>query len=168
MARTWDPCKCSELHFGALVARTWDPCKCPELHFAVLVASLPLIAHGNIVIVNNDSAGEGFNDNTPVSTVGGNTGITLGEQRLNVFQRAADILNNTFDISAVVRVGSSFDPLECYPYSAVLGQAGPAALEFDSNTRNVTPHALYNQQVGYDADNSEVEITAQFNSSIVF
>lgn len=134
--------------------------------FAVLVASLPLIAHGNIVIVNNDSAGEGFNDNTPVSTVGGNTGITLGEQRLNVFQRAADILNNTFDISAVVRVGSSFDPLECYPYSAVLGQAGPAALEFDSNTRNVTPHALYNQQVGYDADNSEVEITAQFNSSI--
>jgi hypothetical protein len=31
-----------------------------------------------IVIVNNDGAGEGFNDPTPVAPVGGNPGVTLG------------------------------------------------------------------------------------------
>ena len=134
--------------------------------FASLVLAAPSLAQANIVIVNNDSAGEGFNDATSVSAVGGNLATTLGQQRLNVFQRAADILNNTFDIATTVRVGSSFDPLTCSSSFATLGQAGPAAVEFDFATRSITPHALYNQQVGYDADAGTVEINAQFNSSI--
>ena len=134
--------------------------------FASLVLAAPSLAQANIVIVNNDSAGEGFNDATSVSAVGGNLATTLGQQRLNVFQRAADILNNTFDIATTVRVGSSFDPLTCSSSFATLGQAGPAAVEFDFATRSITPHALYNQQVGYDANAGTVEINAQFNSSI--
>ena len=134
--------------------------------FASLVLAAPSLAQANIVIVNNDSAGEGFNDATSVSAVGGNPATTLGQQRLNVFQRAADILNNTFDIAVTVRVGSSFDPLTCSSGSAVLGQAGPAAFDYNFSTRTITPHALYNQQVGYDADTGTVEINAQFNSSI--
>ena len=134
--------------------------------FASLVLAAPSLAQANIVIVNNDSAGEGFNDATSVSAVGGNPATALGQQRLNVFQRAADILNNTFDIAVTVRVGSSFDPLTCSSGSAVLGQAGPAAFDYNSSTRTITPHALYNQQVGYDADTGTVEINAQFNSSI--
>ncbi len=134
--------------------------------FASLVLAAPSLAQANIVIVNNDSAGEGFNDATSVSAVGGNPATTLGHQRLNVFQRAADILNNTFDIAVTVRVGSSFDPLTCSSGSAVLGQAGPAAFDYNFSTRTITPHALYNQQVGYDADTGTVEINAQFNSSI--
>ncbi|MED5440054.1 MAG: tandem-95 repeat protein, partial [Pseudomonadota bacterium] len=133
---------------------------------ASLVLAAPSLAQANIVIVNNDSAGEGFNDATSVSAVGGNPATTLGQQRLNVFQRAADILNNTFDIAVTVRVGSSFDPLTCSSGSAVLGQAGPAAFDYNFSTRTITPHALYNQQVGYDADTGTVEINAQFNSSI--
>ncbi|MDQ4427230.1 tandem-95 repeat protein [Thalassolituus sp.] len=134
--------------------------------FASLVLAAPSLAQANIVIVNNDSAGEGFNDATSVSAVGGNPATALGQQRLNVFQRAADILNNTFDIAVTVRVGSSFDPLTCSSGSAVLGQAGPAAFDYNFSTRTITPHALYNQQVGYDADTGTVEINAQFNSSI--
>jgi hypothetical protein len=130
------------------------------------VLAAPSLAQANIVIVNNDSAGEGFNDATSVSAVGGNPATALGQQRLNVFQRAADILNNTFDIAVTVRVGSSFDPLTCSSGSAVLGQAGPAAFDYNFSTRTITPHALYNQQVGYDADTGTVEINAQFNSSI--
>ena len=42
-------------------------------------------------IVNNDGAGEGFNDTTPVAPIGGNPGTTLGQQRLNVFQAAANV-----------------------------------------------------------------------------
>lgn len=135
-----------------------------------LISALLLTASScvfsDVVIVNNDSAGEGFNDSTSVSAVGGNSATTLGAQRLAVFQQAADILNNTYDISVAVKVASTFDPLSCNSSSAVLGQAGPAAVEFDYSTHSLTPHALYNQNVGYDADTGSAEINAQFNSSI--
>ena len=42
-------------------------------------------------IQNNDAAGVGFNDPTPVAPVGGNNGTTLGQQRMNAFQFAANI-----------------------------------------------------------------------------
>lgn len=132
---------------------------------AVLLFSAPL-AWGNIVIVNNDGAGEGFNDTTPVTAIGGNPGTTLGQQRLNVFQQAADILNQRLQIDVVVRVAATFDPLFCTSGSGVLGQAGPEVVEFDYNTRSITPHALFNQQNGADADPNYVEISAQFNSNI--
>ena len=42
-----------------------------------------------ITILNNDAAGVGFNDATPAAPVGGNSGTTLGQQRLIAFQAAA-------------------------------------------------------------------------------
>ena len=49
------------------------------------------VAHASatLVIVNADAPDAGFNDSTPVDPVGGNTGTTLGAQRLIVFQEAA-------------------------------------------------------------------------------
>ena len=41
-------------------------------------------AAATITIVNGDPAGVGFNDPTPVAPVGGNTGTTLGAQRLSL------------------------------------------------------------------------------------
>ncbi|MEQ3761425.1 MAG: Ig-like domain-containing protein [Alcanivorax sp.] len=134
--------------------------------FSVLLLTAASHAFADVVIVNNDSGGEGFNDTTSVSAVGGNTATTLGAQRLAVFQEAADILNATYDITAVVKVASTFDPLSCSSSSAVLGQAGPAAVEFDYSTHSLTPHALYNQTVNADADAGVAEINAQFNSAI--
>ena len=43
-----------------------------------------------VTVVNNDSAGEGFNDPTAVSAVPGNLATTLGGQRLNAAQAAAN------------------------------------------------------------------------------
>src|SRR5205085_1127120 len=43
------------------------------------------------VISNADGAGEGFNDPTPFSPVGGNNATTLGGARLAVFQAAGAI-----------------------------------------------------------------------------
>src|SRR5262249_1199907 len=57
---------------------------------ALLLVGTPARA-ATIVVVNADGPGEGFNDATPVAPVGGNTATTLGGQRLNVFQYAADI-----------------------------------------------------------------------------
>jgi hypothetical protein len=43
------------------------------------------------VIVNGDDAGEGFNDQTSTTPVGGNDGTTLGEQRLIALEHAVQI-----------------------------------------------------------------------------
>src|SRR5262245_64609418 len=78
-----------------------------------------------IVVVNNDGPGEGFNDPTPVAPVGGNPGTTLGAQRLNAFQAAANIWGSLLSTSATITVSAAFDPLPCTATDAVLGQAGP-------------------------------------------
>jgi hypothetical protein len=64
-------------------------------HLAFVLASSALFAPhafgaATITIVNGDPAGVGFNDTTVVAPVGGNTGTTLGAQRLIAFQAAAD------------------------------------------------------------------------------
>ena len=75
---------------------------------ALLAAAMSaeLQAAATIVIINNDGANEGFNDPTPVAPVGGNTGTTLGQQRLNAFQHAAGIwgarLTSNVDRKSVV------------------------------------------------------------------
>src|SRR5947207_3394300 len=49
----------------------------------LLTAASKSFASATIVILNNDSAGVGFNDTTPVAPVGNNNGTTLG--KLNQF-----------------------------------------------------------------------------------
>ena len=65
----------------------------------ILVLALTLGAGAasaaTITIVNMDASNEGFNDATPAAPVGGNPGTTIGQQRLNLFQRAADIWGGT-------------------------------------------------------------------------
>ena len=56
----------------------------------------------NIIIVNNNAAGVGFNDPTPVAPVGGNPGTTLGAQRLNVFNYAASIWGGVLPSAALL------------------------------------------------------------------
>lgn len=54
----------------------------------------PAHAGATVTVVNNDGAGEGFNDPSAPdadSATGGNTGATLGAQRLQAFQAAANI-----------------------------------------------------------------------------
>ncbi|MCD8531901.1 MAG: Ig-like domain-containing protein, partial [Saccharospirillaceae bacterium] len=121
-----------------------------------------------IQIINADGSGEGFNDATAVSAVGGNNATTLGAQRLAVFSRAADILNATFDIAVTVNVNSSFDPLFCTTNSATLGSAGAANYQFvnDGGVWTVYADALANQLQGSDVEPAQAEINAQFNSGI--
>jgi hypothetical protein len=72
--------------------------KLPTLLLATLVGlicSSPAFASANIVIQNSDPAGVGFNDPTPATPVGGNNGTTLGQQRLNAFQYAANLWGAT-------------------------------------------------------------------------
>jgi len=122
-----------------------------------------------IVIVNMDGAGEGFNDNTPATPVGGNTGTTIGQQRLQVFEFVARIWESTIDSNVTIRVEAKFDPLACSSTSAVLGSAGPISVQRNfsnapfSNTYYTIAQA--NSLAGVDLSSS-ADISATFNADI--
>ena len=88
------------------------------------LAAAPAFGATTITIVNGNASGVGFNDPTPVAPVGGNTGTTLGQQRLNAFQYAANIWGTTLDSNVEIRILATFEPLTCNAGSAVLGSAG--------------------------------------------
>ena len=73
------------------------------------------------VIVNINAAGVGFNDPTPAAPVGGNTGTTLGEQRLIAFSYAASLWSARLDSNVPIRIRAQFTSLA----AGVLGSAGP-------------------------------------------
>ena len=60
---------------------------------AAIALSTGLVSAGpaQFVIVNLNAPNVGFNDPTPAAPVGGNTGTTLGEQRLIAFAHAASL-----------------------------------------------------------------------------
>jgi hypothetical protein len=134
-------------------------------------AAAPARAAATIVIVNLNAPGVGFNDPTPVAPVGGNTGTTLGEQRLNAFRRAADIWGATLTSSVPIRIGASFVPLSCTATSAVLGAAGANEVwsDFPGAPRTSTwyPSALASKLAGQDvATPGEPHIIARFNARL--
>ena len=87
-------------------------------------AAVPAFGAATITIVNGNDPGVGFNDPTPVAPVGGNTGTTLGQQRLNASQYAANIWGATLDSNVEIQILSTFESLSCSATSAVLGSAG--------------------------------------------
>lgn len=137
---------------------------------ALWPAFLSTAAAATITIVNADGAGEGFNDPTPVAPVGGNTGTTLGQQRLNVFLQAASIWGGILPSTVTIRVRASFDPLSCGATSAVLGAASTIGIARDFPNVPVAGTwyhiALANKLAGVDLDPANNDIQAFFNSSI--
>jgi len=140
------------------------------LAVAFTVAAAPLASAATITIVNQDGAGEGFNDPSPRVPVGGNSGTTLGEQRLEVFQFAADRWAALLDSPVEIRVGAKFDPLTCGATSAVLGSAGPATVTRDFSGAPLASTwysiAEANALAGTDLAPGSDDITATFNSAI--
>ena len=126
-----------------------------------------------IQIVNSDGAGEGFNDATAAAPVGGNPGLTVGAQRLNVFQYAADIWGSILPGNIIIRVNARFDPITvppCNATSGVLGGASPFAQYRDfpgapiAGTWYVVGEA--NQIFNADLDPMNVDINITFNSDV--
>jgi hypothetical protein len=136
----------------------------------LLLVGAPRADAAMFVINNVDGSGEGFNDPTAVAPVGGNPGTTLGQQRLNVFERAADIWGSVIDSDVPVRIQAAFDPLTCNASSAVLGSAGTiyAIRDFPNAPQSGTWYhtALANSLAGSDLIPESDDISATFNSSI--
>lgn len=142
------------------------------LDLATNGSSLAASPHAaNIVISNGDGPNEGFNDTTPATPEGGNTGTTRGEQRLILFNYAAAIWGGFLDSTVPITVNSKFDPLTpCSSSGGVLGSAGSASSSRDFAGAQFPetwyPVALRNKIVGSDNNPSAAEINATFNSSI--
>lgn len=122
-----------------------------------------------ITIVNLDGAGEGFNDPTAAAPVGGNPGVTVGQQRLNVFQEAANIWGALLPSNVTIRVRAQFNPQTCGATSAVLGSAGPVQVFRDFAGAEIAATwyhvALANKLANVDLSVSD-DINATFNSNI--
>src|SRR2546425_3829690 len=137
---------------------------------AFLSTATSAFGAATIAILNNDSVGVGFNDTTPVAPVGGNPGTTLGQQRLNAFQAAANIWGATLTSGSTITIRASWAPLSCSANSGVLGSAGAVTVwsDFPGATFPGTWYsaALANKLAGSDLDSSDPEINAQFNVNL--
>ena len=135
-----------------------------------LVCATATAQAATITIVNNDDAGEGFNDPTAVAPVGGNSGTTIGQQRLNVFQQAATIWGGILSSAVEIRVNATFDPLTCTSASATLGSCGAAYVYRDFANAEFPatwyPKALANKFAGTDLYAEGADMTARFNSNL--
>lgn len=135
-----------------------------------LAASSPAFAVATIVIVNNDAAGVGFNDTTAVAPVGGNSGTTLGQQRLIAFQAAANTWGATLNSTVTINIRAQWTALTCTATSAVLGSAGAiqiwrdfAGVPFTGTWYN---ESLTGKLTGADPDAVTPEINANFNINL--
>ncbi|HEX3896901.1 MAG TPA: PA domain-containing protein [Rudaea sp.] len=130
----------------------------------------PCIGATTIVINNKNVGTTGFNDPTVVVPVDGNPGVTLGQQRLNVFQRAADQWAALLNSNVTIVVDGSMVALTCTATSATLGSAGPlaTAANFPSAPRTNTSYniAEANALAGSDLDPTHSDIQAQFNVTL--
>ncbi len=124
-----------------------------------------------IVINNINAPGVGFNDPTPATPVGGNTGTTLGQQRLNAFTYAADLWGATLTSTVKIVINAQMTPLSCTSTSGVLGSAGAASVfrDFPNAPKAGTwyPYALANKLAGtYQGTLNNPQINANFNSNL--
>ncbi len=135
-----------------------------------VVLAAPLAHAATITITNADGAGEGFNDPTPVAPVGGNPGVTLGAQRLNVFNHAAGIWGSILPSNVVINVRAQFNPQTCTATSGTLGSTGSAQYFSDTPGTTVPGHwyhvALANKLANVDLNPALQDMNSTFNSSI--
>lgn len=132
-------------------------------------AALPASA-ANLVIFNFDGTGEGFNDPTAATPVGGNPGLTLGQQRLNTFAYAASIWGAELQSNSDIFIIARMDPLASTATSAVLGSAGPSSVFRDFDGAPLAGHwyhfALANKLAGENLLPGFGMINARFNSNL--
>lgn len=117
----------------------------------------------------------GFSDPTPAPAVGGNPGLTVGEQRRNAYLKAAEIWENILSPQVQIMVQATFAPLECEADAGVLGAAGTLNVFSDFSEDKAFPltwysGALANELAGADQNGSEPDpalLAPPFNDEMV-
>jgi len=139
-----------------------------SLMFIGLSTGNTFAGEAQFVIININAPGVGFNDPTPAAPVGGNTGTTLGEQRLIAFEHAASIWSARLDSSVPIRIRAQFTSLG----AGVLGSAGPREVfrDFPNAPLAGTWYhvALANKLAGVDLNPANDDINANFSTNFNF
>lgn len=136
------------------------------------LAGLVSQAHAAVTITIKpiNAPGVGFNDPTPAAPVGGNTGITVGEQRLIAFTHAANIWGAALTSNIEIVIQAQFSPLSCDVTGAVLGSAGATKIFRDfpgaKFSKTWYSYALANRLSGADQGGDTPQINANFNSEL--
>jgi hypothetical protein len=143
---------------------------------AGLLTAVPASADSTVILLNGDAPGVGLNDPTPAAPVAGNTGTTVGQQRLIALQHAADIWGSELDSPVPIMILVSFGVRSCTPTGAVLASAGPwnAFANFPSVggfpgpvQPNTWHHsALADKRAGFDITPDEPDLLAIFNINL--
>src|SRR5687768_6544661 len=137
---------------------------------ALLACAAAPVAAGpaQFVIVNINAANVGFNDPAPAVPVGGNTGTTLGQQRLIAFEHAARIWSARLDSNVPIRIRAQFVALG----PGVLGSAGPVSVVRDFPNAPIPATwyhvALANKLAGVDLLPANDDINANFSTNFNF
>src|SRR5512140_1255758 len=136
---------------------------------SILLTS-PLAAQTKVTINNLDPSLAGFNDPSPLTPVGGNTGTTKGQQRLIALRYAAQLWADRLNSAVPIQVDASFTKLTCSASSATLAQAGTTYI-FSDFTGAPLAHTWYafplaNAVAGTDLQAGSSQISASFNSAI--
>jgi hypothetical protein len=146
-----------------------------NLRWAVLLTLLAPAAFGKatITIVNTDLPGKGFNDPAPAAPVGGNPGVTIGEQRLNAFREAARVWGEILDSDLEIRIGASFADgtvLPCDDSGATLADSRSALFVKDFENAPIAntyyPVALANKFAKKDLAAGGPHIVTRFSSAL--
>jgi len=117
-----------------------------------------------------DPAGFGFNETDPATPVGGNPGTTLGEQRRNVMEQAANIWAPYLQSDVTIVIEARFSNFGGTPTSATIAAAGPETVLADfagapqSNTWYVS--ALADSLSGQDQDTGSSDLNVTVNEDI--
>src|SRR5690606_20432904 len=111
--------------------------------------------------------GTGFSDSTAVAPVDGNPGVTVGQQRANVFAKAAERWTNIVQPSVDITISATFASMFCDAQGVIFASGGSTASDrnfvgaIDPDTWY--PRALKNH---ITATTSAAAITITINSNI--
>jgi hypothetical protein len=140
-----------------------------------LLAGATATSAADFVLVNTDPPGTGFNDPTPATPVGGNSGRTVGEQRLIAYNRALQQWGSILKSEVPIVVLGGFGPRPCTATGGVLASAGAWNIEINFPNAPLASHwyhsALANSLAGVDlypgADIIDgADIIATFNGDL--
>lgn len=135
-----------------------------------LMASAEASAQANIVILNGDAPGVGFNDTTAATPVGGNSGTTLGQQRLIAFQAAANIWGANLVSGPPITIRATWAGLACTSSSGTLASAGNNGTIYRNFSGGEAGFwygvALANALSNIDRNGAAHEINTTFNMNV--
>jgi len=148
----------------------------PKIVKLVLAASVALFAfsaasgQATITIQNADTAGVGFNDTTAAAPIGGNSGTTVGQQRLIAFQTAASIWGATLTSGPTIVIRANWAAQSCTANAGTLGAAGNAGNIWRDFSGAVPGfwygNALANAISATDRNGGSAELNATFNLNL--